>query len=416
MGSRSPRLILANTLNSLTMGDRQIVDPAAIDLAAFQELWLIEPGDIFVTSRPMPSAFVESVCERVGVEVGSFDIVNAGSAAGETIVEGLRRSRCLNTLRRLICDRPGIQLRGCSLDREVIEFAADLDMQIEGYTASPSESLIELIFDMNTKAGFRNVAQRLSLPIASGRFSADAAAATDATHAVLRDHGGVLIKCNRGAGGSGQFIVEDAAALTIEFQEFLQEKSAMGHTFVVEALVRVNAEPTIDVEIREDRVRHLYVGTMQVAQGSFQGMSVPPEGLSATTDRQLRGAADRLASFLAQQGYRGFFDIDGGQLENGELVLFEFNIRRTSTSLWADVLDRMGLGHAHWRLRTIRTDMRDERKIPRTAASLSAPRGQLVIPTWSASKGPASLRYLAAAKDEAHLNEVEERFLQAVIS
>jgi len=421
--TRGPLLILANPLNELTFGDRCPTDVGALDLAAFQEFWLIERGDVFVTPRPMPRSFIEAVCKVTGVSEATFDIVDAGARPEETVVEALQRSGAVRQLRQLVARRPGIQIRACGVDRTVVKLAAELGAPIEGYSEPIANSLLDLIYQINTKDGFRRIAETLGLPTASGFTCASSREAEKVARRLQRHHGAALVKCSRGAGGGGQFSLDRTADATQQLKAFLKQNAALGHCFVVETLLKPKSEPTIDVEITAEGPRHLYIGTMEVAHGAFQGMAVPAS-LSGRALKDLRDAADSIGRYLFERGYRGFFDLDAAELEGDRLVVFEANVRRTSTSLWDAVLNRLFAGanspRVMWTLASTTVDTVAPEKLIDVLAELASAstspsdRKDISLLTWTICREEIRIRYLLGGESREDL-EIRQAHLRTAL-
>lgn len=412
------RLIVANPLNELTYSGVTSELATILDLSAFQELWLVEPGDILVTPRPIPHSFLEMVCDLIGVPAESFICLSPAAGPAESLLSAIRRTGMLLHLRELAATRPQMRIRACALDRPIVELSKDLGVRLERFDQIPSESMLDTVYHLNTKSGFRDVAQALGLQVAPGLSHLEAGAVPDAVRQLLHNQPEVLVKCDRGSGGSGQLAVNrlmmsDGIPSVNNLSSFLENWSQTAHTFVVEARLPLRLDPTIDVEVTEDGVRSLYVGAMDCADGTFQGMSVPARGLPDRPLAELRLAADRLGTYLYRIGYRGFFDIDGGLTPDGDLYLFEANVRRTSTSLWDGVLNRVLGGErkarAAWRLTT--------RALPRQfdvgvlfsgGAHSCPPKGQdVVLPTWAFSDQRSWIRYLIAGSNWASVERIE---------
>jgi hypothetical protein len=383
-----------------------------LDLSAFQELWLIEPGDVFVTARPLPRSFVEMVCRLLAVPFESFICLSPNANPDESLLSAIRRTGMFFHLRELAVNRPQMTIRASALDRPIVEMSRDLGVRLEQFAEPPSEPLLDTVDYLNTKSGFREVGQTLGLRVAPGWSHLEAGAAADAVRQLLLRHNEVLVKCDRGSGGRGQLAVNRGAlngrtALAKNLKLFLEKNAEIGHTFVVEARLPLRLDPTIDVEITEDGVRSLYVGAMDCTDGMFHGMTVPAQGLPERPLAELRLASDRLGTYLHRKGYRGFFDIDAGLVANGDLYLFEANVRRTSTSLWDGVLNRVFGGDAKartvWRLTTrplrrncdvssLFSDRREAFRPNQLTASV-------VLPTWASSGLRPWIRYLVAGSN-----------------
>jgi len=356
--SQQASLIFANTLNDLTYRDITPASISLVDLFAVQELWLIEPGDVIVTARPLPEDFVMMVCHALGLSPSSFTRLSPNARPDEPLLTSIRNSCLFAELRTMTTARPNVKIRACALDWPLLQISEDLGLPIEGYCGKPSAALLETVGYLNTKSGFRDLAASLDMRVAEGFSNVRGQDVENVVHQILSRHDEAIVKKDRGSGGGGQFRITRndmicRPSLLDGLRSFVQRGSTLGHTFVVERCIPLQLDVTIDLEITEYGPRPLYVGAMDCLNGAFNGMSVPAP-LSTIARQDLHAAADRLGAFLFQKGYRGFFDIDGGLDPAGELYLFEANVRRTSTSLWHAVLRRVAgdCDNIQWRLST----------------------------------------------------------------
>ena len=405
------RLILANTMNDLTYREVSPESTSLIDLFAFQELWLIEPGDVFVSPRPLPSGYLDLVCNVLNLSPSTFTCLSPNAYPDEPLLQSLKRTNMLSHLRDVTSTMPDVLIRACALDRPLVEVSKALGIPIEGYRDTPSISLLDTVDRLNTKSGFREIAKTLGLQVAPGFSDVSASGVESAIRQILSNHDEAIVKCDRGSGGSGQFRITKKSLIDNEsvqgLTSFVLDKSQSGQTFAVEACLPLQLDPTIDVEITDSGTRRLYVGAMDCVNGVFSGMAVPAQGLSGKPLDDLHIAADRIGKFLFDSGYRGFFDIDAGLTTTGELCLFEANVRRTSTSLWAGVLERLAgkeyQRNVVWRVNT------ETMPAGYDFASLSSfaqrqshfgsdgkvPKG--MVTAWAPSAQQASFLYLALA-------------------
>lgn len=403
------RLIIANTINDLTYRELSPDKTSLIDLFAFQELWLIQPGDVIVTARPMPSDFVSIVCNTLGIDHRAFTCLCPQAHPEETLLSAIRRAGMLSELRTVAKSNPRLQIRACAMDRPLVELAAQIELPIEGYHCAPSTKLLEIVERLNTKSGFRDLCQSLDLRVAPGFSNVSAQGVRPAVDSILLKHDEAIVKSDRGSGGSGQFRVAKGTfekATIHELDHFVDTKSRSAHSFVVEACLPLQLDPTIDVEISETGARCLYIGAMDCSNGTFSGMTVPAGALAGKRLEEFRHAADLIGAHLFQMGYRGFFDIDAGVTTAGELFLFEANVRRTSTSLWDSVLRRV-LGDAYnedirWCLTTTTSPADDASGVPALTRGWHADAnhsGAMTLMAWARSPQTSSFLRLDATFD-----------------
>jgi len=418
--SRGGRLIIANSLNELMFRDSAPKEARALDVSAAQELWLAEPGDVLVTPRPLASDLVEAVCMRLGIPRRSIIALSPSARAKESLPAALRREGMVRGLKERVTDQSDWKLRACALDRPLLDLADELGVVPEGYERPLPLPVVDEIYAINTKEGFRGIAAALGLRIAPGVACVSPSEVERAVRELLGDHEQVLVKCNRGSGGGGQFVIKRQTHGEVldqgRLRSFLENKARLGHTFVVEARLDLLMEPTIDAEVTEGGTRRLHIGAMRTADGAFQGMDVPIRGLSDRAIEELEVAASVIGQYLFVIGYRGFFDIDGGLAGDGEVYLFEANVRRTSTSIWYDVITRLRgrefANSAVWRLATTRPG---QCRIPNGVGrllsgmhcDLNGRDDILILSTWTSLEDEWWVRYLVAGGNWADVDRLE---------
>ena len=428
--SREGRLIFANTINELTYREMSPDSMSLVDLLAFQELWLIQPGDVFVTARPLPRDFVKMVCDFRGLEATAFTCLSPDVSPEEPLLAAIRRVGMLSELRKVANANPRMQIRACALDQPLLDISNELGLLIEGYTSPPSASLVKRVEHLNTKSGFREVCELLGLQIAPGFSYISADEVEAAVLCILSEHRDAVVKCDRGSGGSGQFRIghsslKHGSRSLRELDQFVRKPSHRGNTFVVETFLPLQLDPTVDVEISEDGPRRLHVGAMDCADGAFSGMSVPAQGFAGKPLADLHVAADRLGACLFESGYRGFFDIDAGLTNDGNLCLFEANVRRTSTSLWDGVLQNIisgsNGGELHWSLsmKTLPADF-NSTDLPVTMRTVPSTDGMyheqtVQLAAWASSPQNASVLFLEAWRSHGTLAPVDSSLGNAVL-
>lgn len=189
---RARRLILANTLSSLTHAAGERYTPSN-HVSALQELWLAEPGDILVTPKSPSARFVDAVRQVCGFAEDDVLIVSPDVGDSEPVPDALQRAELLDSLRRLTASRAGLTVRVSSLDLRAVELAHALGVCVEGYgRVPPGERTLDAVAMLNTKAGFRRVATELGVTIAPGRVCTAAAEADESIEELLASHEEVL--------------------------------------------------------------------------------------------------------------------------------------------------------------------------------------------------------------------------------
>ncbi len=402
--TRGSRLIIANTINDMTYREVTPESISLIDLFAFQELWLIEPGDVIVTARPMSEEFVAMVCQALSLERSSFTCLSPNIAPEAPLVPALLRSGLLAEFN----GRSNMRIRACALDQPLLDLSLSLGLLIEDYTAHPGPGVLAFVDNLNTKSGFRKLAISLGLPVADGFEFLSATDVEEAVEAILDVHHEAIVKCDRGSGGAGQFrmnrlLLHNVSTRRDELMAFIRRNSDKNQTFAVEACLPLQLDPTVDVYISESGPRCLYIGSMDCSDGAFSGMSVPSRGLPELRSEELQHAAASVGQVLQANGYRGFFDIDAGLTTSGKLILFESNVRRTSTSLWEAVLSRFTKRNSNdatqWTMHTYTCPAVWDQSLSTVAGEppFASLHSSAKLAAWASSERASSFLYLESA-------------------
>lgn len=213
-----------------------------------------------------------------------------------------------------------------------------------------------------SKSGIRQLAQKSAavepdfvMPegvICVGRFDA----AKIAANKYLRQKG-VVIKTNKGSGGSGVLIYRenDLPNHYTECEKVLHEslnhdKYWENYPIVVEDLVNINYAvnggfPNIEFKIlKNGRIEMLYYCTMAVTKkGVYYGLDINKETLNSRIVARIIDTGYYVAEQYASAGYRGHFDIDMIAAKNGQIYVCESNTRNTGgTDIYKIALRLLG--------------------------------------------------------------------------
>ncbi|PVC80077.1 peptide ligase PGM1-related protein [Streptomyces sp. CS131] len=330
------------------------VSPLAVDLAeeavlrqwaeqAPRKLWLTRPGDVLITPTPLSESFRRYVFHRIGVPEGSVDIVTVPDTPHLPMARALTEHNLLEPLRALVNSRPTARLLPTALDEASAALASDLRIPVVPYeTGVPSSGTLRTVAAMNTKSGFRAVAQTLGLRLPQGRTCIGAELQQVAS-ALLACHQQVVLKADRSAGGHGLHFVSrgglppqspppppDSRWVVEEYVEHTRAVSAQGH-------------------VSSTRVEVAYDGEMRMSGGSFAGYCSPLQDLPEETRNELTQWTLALGTHLAAEGYRGPYSLDAVSTKDGTLYALECNVRRTATTTAHATVTRLtGYGGSAW--------------------------------------------------------------------
>lgn len=342
-----PRLIFGNFVNELMVATPTARHAKALVAVSPRKIWLTQPGDVVVLPTAASEALWEYACGLLGFARSDVTCVAAPSEDLITLTDAVRKAGLTERLRSLAEATPGLRFQPFALDRPALDMAAELGLPVDGYDdGKPSETVVEAVYRINTKPGFRDVAAQLGIQVAAGRVAADRDELVTAARETVTSYGGAVVKPVRGSNGYGvRFLsAEDLPDLATLVDTYLSEVSDQPRGWVVEQRLDLARVVTVEMEVTEAGPQVLHVGEMRTPNGSFSGQVTPLEENSPAVDRL---TADGLAfgRHLDQLGYRGPFDIDGGITGDGQLYATESNLRRTGAT-YLDLLVRRFLGTA----------------------------------------------------------------------
>lgn len=327
------RLIFANSFNDFTGLPSSEERAASGELSAAQEIWLAKSGDILVTPRPLAPDFKDFALRAMGLPEDELLMLSPHAAPAESLTDAVRRVGVMQILKRETRKRPEIRIRACGLDRPLLALAQELETGIEGYGASGS-TITDDLYRLNTKTGFRRLAESLSVPTAPGASCHTVRDAVQLASEMLHMHGGVILKRDglRVSASHLRLCRKSVKNLAFEIGAWLESDPPDSTVVTVEALLTLSYEPTVELLVDDSGAVILSTGLMECRHGVFERMISPAQGLDPGHLALLTDCAGRVGRYLHGLGYRGTYDIDAGVTSHGDLVFFESNVRRTVTS------------------------------------------------------------------------------------
>lgn len=198
-------------------------------------------------------------------------------------------------------------------------------------------------------------------------------AAQIAAHKYIKQKG-VVIKTNKGSGGSGVLIFRDGelpsdykACQKAIVDQMMPDRYWDVYPIVIEDLININYAmaggfPNVEFRIHKNgRVEMLYVCACQVTpKGKFYGIDINEDILNDRIQTRLEDTGYYIGEKYAAAGYRGHFDVDMIAAKNGQIYVCESNTRNTGgtdtykiakTLLGKDFMDdgyTLSRSHPHW--------------------------------------------------------------------
>ena len=222
----------------------------------------------------------------------------------------------------------------------------ELGGRVAYFDETPPPELVDLVYRINTKSGFREISVGLGLPMPEGQAATSFRDLEDVCRNMLRRHEKIIVKLDRSSNGYGNLVLSQSdlpdpgCHLAGHIAAFREQPDR----FMVEEFLTFVALPSVEMTVQSDGSRFDYICDQRVEPKA--GMATPPEGLGEQTIADLEKAGTIFGAWLHGQGYRGVFDVDGGCLADGTMIFTETNVRRTAGSHLQDIARRL-LGPAH---------------------------------------------------------------------
>lgn len=154
---------------------------------------------------------------------------------------------------------------------------------------------------------------------------------------------GVVIKTNKGSGGSGVLIFRegdlpaDYRLCTVKILEQMNDDRYWDiYPIIIEELIKINPAiaggyPNVEFKIHKNgRIEMLYVCACKVTpKGRFLGVDINEEIINDRIQTRIEDTGYFIAEQYASAGYRGHFDIDMIAARNSHIYVCETNTRHT---------------------------------------------------------------------------------------
>ncbi|MFI6978824.1 peptide ligase PGM1-related protein [Embleya sp. NPDC050154] len=406
-------LILANFVSPLAVDLRETSILRRWSEQASRKIWLTRPGDLLVVPLPLSDAFRRYALRMLAMPEDSVTVVTVPDTTHAPMAEAIAMHGLLEPLRALVHERPGTRLLPTALDEASVALAADLGIPVAPYGADrPSRRVVRTVADLNTKSGFRSLADRLGMRLPSGRVctGADLPRTIDDMLSVWER---VVVKTDRSAGGHGLSFVTRG-------EPWATAPVAPDSRWVVERYVEHTRAVSAQGHVARERATALYDGEMRMCGGSFAGYRSPLNDLPETARAELADWTIALGRHLGAEGYLGPYSLDAVCARDGGLHALECNVRRTATTTTHTLVTRLvGEDPAPvWSMGTFRAgpamafDTVREGLIEAGLDFRPGGREGVVLYTDRPADG-VEWRYVALATDLPRLDELEARLTTA---
>lgn len=316
----------------------------------------------FITAKPLDPKFVEyykKLCE-----VRDLEILVPEKHTGQICEDILNDKKLMKRLVQMGKEYKRLSITSYSTSQEFLYLVKELrDAGVEVITPSaPEEANAWTVNFYGCKSGIRQLTQingaiRADLKMPNGVVSSGIIDTAGIAANKYIKEGGVVIKTNKGHSGAGVLIFRKGelpkkfADCEKKIIEILRKDSYWEKfPIVVESLVVPNPRigggfPNTEFVIKKNgEVKFLYCCGMRVdKEGVFAGIEIGEETLPKRVASRITDIGYLIGEQYAEDGYRGYFDIDFIAGKNGEIFVNESNVRVTGgTHMYSAAIELAG--------------------------------------------------------------------------
>lgn len=269
---------------------------------------------------------------------------------GEICKDVLHDKEILEAIDNISKESEKVSLISYCVSRQFLDLAIDLKNEYPNLylSESPDEADSWTVDFYGSKSGIRQLSQQSGadepdFKMANGLISFGIENTAKIAAKMYTKNGGVVIKTNKGHSGAGLLIFRphdlpksyEACEKTI-LENLSEEKYWRLFPIILEKFIEPNCSigggyPNVEFKIHKNgKVEFLYYCAVRVTdRGVFKGIEIHNDVLSDQVAAQIVNTGFFVGEKLAQQGYRGYFDIDFIVAKNGNIYVTESNTRRT---------------------------------------------------------------------------------------
>ncbi|NED89370.1 ATP-grasp domain-containing protein [Streptomyces sp. SID11233] len=416
----APLVLLANFASSVSVSLKASEAVRRWSAQAPRKIWLARPGDVLVTPVPLSGEFLRYAGLLLGLPDDAVDIVVVPELPGEGMPKAVRHHGLGETILRLASRHPRTRLLPINLDGASVALAAELGIGVFPFAAGrPAAGALNAVERLNTKTGFREVAEARGIRMPEGRVCRGADLPAAAAR-MLGRFGRVVIKPDRSSGGHGmRFLSRRDAAVPAE-------RDSTG-LWVVEQHVPCTKEVSVQCVVEAAGPRVVFSGEMLTHGGAFTGYRSPLRDVAADTITELEQWGLALGAHLADCGYAGPYGVDALLDTDGTLYATESNVRRTATTTPQAMITRLshaaGRPNPAWLMarRTSRhphTFSQAVRRLHTTQLAYDPTRGEGIVLYAGSTGAPArpstDWRYAVIGHNHRRIEELQSEIAMAL--
>lgn len=412
-----PKIYLANSVSDYVLNQPCADYINKMHAGGSRKLWYLQNNDILLVAGPIDPEFVTYVSQEAGFDPNQVSIISPSSAYPQG---SLARAFLddLSTLEKIKSkvDSSSFVFVPFVHDEVAYELASELNTEIGFYPSGASissenrESILKLTRELNDKSTFRELCQKLDLPVARGESCQGKDLALVVSR-LLENVPRVIVKRSRGSNGfQHEIVTQDSLKINGDYSvpEYLAQE-----LFVVEEFIPSITMPSLEYSITKNCPEFLYSCDMRCPNNSWSGMVIPAIHTPTEVLKKIKKAADRFIAYLINNNFEGVFDLDCVVSKEGDFYFTETNFRTTGGTHMFHVLEKrvkkndevVSIADSHTYNHRKFSDVLEKAKNENVLFTPGKNEGLIFL--GSNEKMDNKLRYLAIGKSEAMAESYE---------
>lgn len=306
------------------------------------------PNSFFIAPQPFDPDFFEYV--TAVTQADNVNVLVPKKHSGEVCLDCIDDKKLFQQLVAVGKERGALTLLSYSATAQFYDLVEALE-KAGVVVKTPDSPSFEDVWTVNffgSKTGIRQLVEKYehlnkNLIMAQGMMCSGIDQIAEVAAHKYFTEGAVVIKTNKGHSGAGVLIYKpgelpkdfdeclDQIEATLKKDEYWAAFPVVIESFVPPDFTIGGGFPNVECRVHEKgEVEVLYFCGMRMSgQGVFHGVEIKDDVLSAPVRKKFAQIGQFLGMLYAQQGYRGYFDIDFIAGADGKLYLTESNVRRT---------------------------------------------------------------------------------------
>ena len=279
-----------------------------------------------------------------------FTVMSTKIHTGEINKDILSDTEIMEEIKRVSLNYKKVKLISYTASQQFIKLSLFFQKKYKNIilSESPSEANSWIVDFYGSKSGIRQLSQKFhaeepDFMMAEGIITTGIENTAKIAANFYLNNEGLVIKTNKGHSGAGILIYKPGElpqsydlCEKLILQNLVKEKYWQQFPIILEKYIEHNNHigwgfPNIEFKIHQNgRIEMLYYCTCRITgKGIFKGIEIHDNVLPDKISAQLIDTGYFIGEKYAQQGYRGYFDVDFIATKNNSLFVTESNIRRT---------------------------------------------------------------------------------------